>query len=48
MFGRVFQRKELIAMKNILVAYDGGEPAYRALETGDRVVKEVRCIPSPS
>jgi nucleotide-binding universal stress UspA family protein len=27
-------QKERIAMKNILVAYDGGEPAHRALEAG--------------
>ena len=26
-------------MKNILVAYDGGEPAYRALETGIELSK---------
>jgi nucleotide-binding universal stress UspA family protein len=26
-------------MKNILVAYDGGEPAYRALETGIELAK---------
>src|SRR4249920_1644027 len=26
-------RRESLAMKNILVAYDGGEPAKRALET---------------
>ena len=26
-------------MKNILVAYDGGEPAYRALETGIALAK---------
>ena len=27
-------------MKNILVAYDGGEPARRALETGIELVKQ--------
>jgi nucleotide-binding universal stress UspA family protein len=33
------RRRERIVMKNILVAYDGGEPAHRALETGIELAK---------
>jgi len=40
MLGRVFQGKERIAMRNILVAYDGGEPARRALETAIELSKK--------
>jgi len=33
-------RKERIAVRNILIAYDGGEPAHRALEAGIELAKQ--------